>query len=1284
MSAFTLPLSVRDGDRVVRMTLRLARPLSWSAVHPHVCRAARMPADTVLFHGVGAVENSWLVGSPPLLAGSVLSTAPDDETRVGDPLTLAVIGGPDAGREHPLSGAAITIGRSGAADLRLTDPAASWLHASITPAATGLMVTDLGSTNGVHVDGAPVRRAATAVTGSVIRIGNSAVQIQLTAEPSGSFRADGHGHVVRTGRPPALPPAPPAAPPRPIEPDTPPHRSLPLLSALIGATVGGGLAIVLRNPLYLAFAAFGPATMIGTAVSDRLRGRRSLRRRRRDFRRALAQWQPAAHAAGLAQRRHAWQQWPGPAELVRRAEAGGVRVWDRPVGGLAVSVGFFTCRPASAPAASPPVSADKGRSAEVGQAAVSDAPAPITLVGVIGFVGATARGVARYVIAQLCCCFSPNDLTLMVLTDHDDLAACQDLPHAHPVGRFGASGDGAEPVETRRTVVVLDGPPALRSTTGAAALRSAGAGVTVLCLAATQQDLPPQAVDVTAAATGTDDRLLTLTSMPGDLLTRLCHAVAPLRDQPTATTGMLPDTVDLIGLTGPIDAVRLRNRWRSGSGRATLGYGAGGAIELNLAADGPHLLIAGTTGSGKSELLQTFIASLAIDSSPQAVTFLLVDYKGGAAFGAIAELPHVVGVLTDLDPAGSARALASLRAELRRRERLQSEGAPRPAKLVVVIDEFATLAVELPEFLSGMLDIAQRGRSLGLHLVVATQRPAGVVSPAMRANISARICLRVTDPADSLDVIGVPDAATLPAHCPGRAIAKLSGATTLFQAARVSQPPPAEVVVTTEIGQEPDGSDAADDDPTATHTMLRIIVDAARAAASDMPAAARPWLPPLPPRIAETETSAPAVFAVADLPDQQCRQEFAAPDVSTLVVGPPQSGRSTTLRRLALLAAREQQELIVIDGGDGLADMQEWAAVSTYLTARRPRLVMRALALLADPSRRPRDGHLRHIIVDHLDLVVAELERTDYSTGGTLLPELLSRAGGSIRITAAGPERLRHQRIAAGFREVIELGGAGAEQGAGRGTWSGRVIQVVDAAAASAPASAAVSLVDRTIVRRLPSVVHISQLPDPTPAAVPFALGGDAGDALAVDLASVGGGIVVAGPRRSGVTTTLEVLAAQAARAGIAVMWASAGGSAAPPGTAEVGCPTAPDDLAEALRAHHGPLLLVSDHDDDHPAATIFELFLAVCGPGQNFLAGARIDTLLRTRRGYLSMAASFRRGLLLSPDQTHGSILDVPLPKRSGPVVPGRGIWVWDGVAQPAQIARPSRGAAGRADTAL
>ncbi|WP_268892910.1 FtsK/SpoIIIE domain-containing protein, partial [Puerhibacterium puerhi] len=262
----------------------------------------------------------------------------------------------------------------------------------------------------------------------------------------------------------------------------------------------------------------------------------------------------------------------------------------------------------------------------------------------------------------------------------------------------------------------------------------------------------------------------------------------------------LPAVVPLAPLldlsTGP--GARAAAGWAApGSWAVPLGVDAAGrTVRFDLVADGPHLLVAGTTGSGKSELLQSLVLGLALGRSPRDLALVLVDFKGGASFGACGGLPHVVGQVTDLDAGLAVRALAGLRAELRRRERVlarhaAADVADLPAgtlpRLVVVLDEFRALADDAPELLPGLLRVAAQGRSLGVHLVLATQRPAGAVSADVRANVSARLALRVVDAADSLDVLDVPTAARIPVSAPGRAVLRVgAGAPVVLQCARAS------------------------------------------------------------------------------------------------------------------------------------------------------------------------------------------------------------------------------------------------------------------------------------------------------------------------------------------------------------------------------------------------------------------------------------------------------------------------------------------------------------------
>ncbi|HMH36016.1 MAG TPA: FtsK/SpoIIIE domain-containing protein, partial [Streptosporangiaceae bacterium] len=291
---------------------------------------------------------------------------------------------------------------------------------------------------------------------------------------------------------------------------------------------------------------------------------------------------------------------------------------------------------------------------------------------------------------------------------------------------------------------------------------------------------------------------------------RVARALAPVRDvSRDDSDSMIPDSarlLDLIHMPDPsADLVLMAWQKRGRTTKVPIGVSADGLYILDLSADGPHGLIAGTTGAGKSELLQTIIAVLCVANRPDAMTFVLIDYKGGSAFKDCARLPHTVGMVSDLDGHLTVRALDSLGAELKRREemllhagakdiedywdtrRLRPELNLEPMpRLVLIIDEFAAMVAELPDFVHGLIDIARRGRSLGVHLLLATQRPAGVVSADIRANTNLRIALRVTSSDESADVIDAPESAYIAKSTPGRCYVR-SGASNLVavQSARI-------------------------------------------------------------------------------------------------------------------------------------------------------------------------------------------------------------------------------------------------------------------------------------------------------------------------------------------------------------------------------------------------------------------------------------------------------------------------------------------------------------------
>lgn len=289
------------------------------------------------------------------------------------------------------------------------------------------------------------------------------------------------------------------------------------------------------------------------------------------------------------------------------------------------------------------------------------------------------------------------------------------------------------------------------------------------------------------------------------------------------------------------------------------------ALEFGPDMDGVHLLLGGTTGSGKSELLLTLIVSLALKYDPRMVNFMLVDYKGGAVFDVLRELPHVINVQTDLGFSSIYRLMVVLRAEFNRRAALLADARARHIAdyhrqgyhlsreplphLFVVFDEFAEMFATDPGWRSQLEGLLRLGRALGVHLILAAQRVAGVVSDTMYANTKARIVLRVETPDDSRELIRRTDAAFLPPGVPGRAYLQIGNdRPELIQIARVGG-----VYQGRLPDIEPhDAWDNQDVRSLETYTTVEVLVRWMRALALDhvgtLPQ--KPWHDPLPSRVA--------------------------------------------------------------------------------------------------------------------------------------------------------------------------------------------------------------------------------------------------------------------------------------------------------------------------------------------------------------------------------------------------------------------------------------------------
>ena len=575
-------------------------------------------------------------------------------------------------------------------------------------------------------------------------------------------------------------------------------------------------------------------------------------------------------------------------------------------------------------------------------------------------------------------------------------------------------GDDAGEEPTLPAVVVLvDDPSVDRSRLIRVVEQGPDVGVHVIWVAQDVTELPSACrtflrVTDQGASVGRVRRSRTTTRVATETLThaqvqRLGRRLAPVVDigVPVDDESDLPRAISFVGLTGEelADSADAQvARWRANhsvidhagpavplkqpvSLRALVGLGAEAPLALDLRTHGPHALVGGTTGAGKSEFLQSWVLGMAQALSPDRVTFLFVDYKGGSAFARCTELPHCVGLVTDLSPYLVRRALDSLRAELRHREELLNEKGAKdlvtleksgdpdcPPSLVIVVDEFAALVGEVPEFVDGVVDVAQRGRSLGLHLVLATQRLAGVIKDNLRANTNLRVALRMADESDSQDVLGEKTAAHFPPEIPGRGAAKTGpGRITQFQSAypgaRTSSQVQAAQVSVDEMTfgaprpwQVPRVEQVTEAVPQDIERVVATVRQAAELAGIAPPR--KPWLEELATtydlnRLPQRRDTELLLGVVDDPHNQDQHPAYFRPDedVSICFYGSSGSGKSTALRSLAIAAAITPRsgpvDVYALDmGGGGLRMLESLPHVGAVVDGDDEERVTRLLTYL--------------------------------------------------------------------------------------------------------------------------------------------------------------------------------------------------------------------------------------------------------------------------------------------------------------------------------------------------
>ncbi len=976
-------------------------------------------------------------------------------------------------------------------------------------------------------------------------------------------------------------------------------------------------------------------------------------------------------------------------------------------------------------------------------------------------------------------------------------------------------GNGVRTSFAPDVIVIFDGSRKLRSLPGAIQILREGpqVGVYGICLDSDERLLPAECQAVTVVEPdGLRVQQMSAATIRGirpdhvspGWCAQLARRMAPVRDvSDDDEISSLPDSsrlLDVLHLEPPGPDL-IAARWLT-SGQSTvavLGESYDGPFAIDLRRDGPHGLVAGTTGAGKSELLQTFVASLAVVNRPDAMTFVLIDYKGGSAFKDCARLPHTVGMVSDLDGHLTERALASLSAELKRREEILLHAgakdiedygdarranpalAPMP-RLVLIIDEFASLRAELPDFVTGLVGIAQRGRSLGVHLILATQRPAGVVSADIRANTNLRIALRVTDASESTDVIDVPDAAWISKATPGRCYVRSGAASPVgVQSARIGGRRPGTAAVTRDPARliQVPWRDVgrplarvrtvmADDDGNSA-TDLSVLVDAIRAAAERLGCSRQPspWLAPLPDLVTLDEVQAgpetlagdiaPIPFGITDVPARQAREAMTldlAHGGHVVVAGAARTGRSTLLRTIAgSIAARASSadvHIYAIDAGTGallpLTALPHCGAVVTRdqtdrierllgklraeITRRQQLLAADGFAGVAEQRARTADPGRRLpwmvLLVDWWEGYFAAFEKYDY---GRLVDGLLQliREGAAVGMrVVVTTDRLAllgqtgtvfARRLLLRLNDPSDAGQANirerslpTHQPPGRIMMEGvpdplEVQVALLDADPSGPAQVAAlrRLGEESIARHgspsgllrplrvdtLPARITRAEALRLAPGFVPpsplWALLGAGGDELVpmgLDVRDEGPGLTIAGPPRSGRSTTLLTMATWLLEQGTPVLVLTPRRSplrllADRDGVLGVlDGEVTPDEITAAVAGRERFVVVVDDAEllFNGPLSAPLEKILVSGRDGEHglIIAGATGD-LTRAYSGFIKEALKSRCGVLVTVDSPNdGDLFGVRLPRNAGPGPLGRGLLVRPGSTAPLQLALP------------
>lgn len=894
---------------------------------------------------------------------------------------LVVVAGPDAGAVVQLQvGVPLTIGRGSISSLTINDPLLSGRHIQIDLLdSLHATVTDLGSTNGSAIEGAALDEPTDVHAGEYIHIGSTVVTLEHTSAEDLAVLGppiDGERSFPKQFRS-AHPELPKKidAPKPPSEDDGSGGQSW--WRALLPLVTGVGFAFITGRFIFLLIVIISPIVMAVESIRRKRKSKGDAAKRKVEYDAALVQFRSDVVLTRRAERRRRRDDALCGGSSALLGQSRHRRLWERSASDVDfahVAVGLAALP--SAIAASDPDGRFDGD--QWGTPLQHD----LLETGSLAIVGSMdrARSVARNILVNLAATHSPADVRVWLLTDDErgtEWGSARWLPHVagheHVATIAVGPADRQRAVRTlraileqrgeqrdRRTaalplhVIVVDGS----SMIGAADLADlvgAGAETGIAAISLDPQLVPEgagatlrlgenadEASFVSRAQPFLDNVIVTeLTAVTAD---RAIRPMAPLRPTVSTDTAGLGGTVHLVDLE-PIVSLqpdKLLERWNAIGpiSNAVIGATVDGPMMVDIVNDGPHGLIGGTSGSGKTEFLKTLFISLCAQNHPDDLSIVVVDFKGGVDHEAIRPLPHVIDVATNLDIDQFKRTIELLTAEqLRRQDLLSSVGAsnvtayrsarerdrslPPMPRLLVVVDEFGELLSnpDGKDQLKKLESITRIGRALGLHLLLVTQNFESSLPPQIDANAGLRISLRVQKPAHSKIVLDSDAAAMIPDHRIGRGFGRFHGRDLIeFQTARVAGRRRDLATLTSDISLRPmpfsllgaPTRQAAIDDVPADETDMHAIIERVKQAVelSGWLKPSVPWPSPLPQHVSVSalhQRRSPGTVAIGleDHPELQARglTTLSAADDQVAVIGGPDADIPGVLTTIAVASA---------------------------------------------------------------------------------------------------------------------------------------------------------------------------------------------------------------------------------------------------------------------------------------------------------------------------------------------------------------------------------------------